>query len=301
MADTNISWANAVWNPVTGCTKVSPGCKNCYAEAMTERFHGKNSFENIVLHPDRLAAPLHWKKPRMIFVNSMSDLFHEKIPFEFIDSVFAVMALCPQHTFQVLTKRPERMREYMMRINGEYDVIEKWGESGLTICEILSRKPGFKSYAHEHCFIMGAGMWPLPNVWLGVSVENQKYADERIPLLFQTPAAVRFVSAEPLLGDINLFNSGALQGGKISHDPEDYDCFGNIDWLICGGESGANRRECNPEWIQSIANQCRDAGVACFLKQDSGLRPGKQGRLSDELWSLKQYPKGKSPLMLPGL
>ena len=294
MADTNISWTNAVWNPVTGCTKVSPGCKNCYAEAMTERFYGKNSFENIVLHPDRLDTPLHWKKPRMIFVNSMSDLFHENIPFEFIDRVFAVMALCPQHTFQILTKRPERMREYM--------------SAGTFTFEAAM-------YSLTSPRVMDDFVWPLPNVWLGVSVENQKYADERIPLLLQTPAAIRFVSAEPLLGEIRLVAkttfppSGGIEDwlrfianpyakeiwveemvSKIQWSSFDVH-FRTVDWVIVGGESGANRRECNPEWIQSIADQCRDAGVACFVKQDSGLRPGKQGRLSDELWSLKQYPK----------
>ncbi len=174
-----IEWTNATWNPVPGCTKVSAGCRGCYAERHAHRFWGARKFTDIEMHADRLDQPLRWKKPRMIFVNSMSDLFHENVSFEFIIQVFAVMARAKQHTFQILTKRAERMHNFFI----------KYG--------------GINSRTHdEH----GKGVeldqyeFPLPNVWIGVSCENQATADERIPLLARTPAAVHFVSAEPLIG-----------------------------------------------------------------------------------------------------
>jgi protein gp37 len=171
-----IEWTDATWNPVRGCTKVSPGCKNCYAETFAERWRGVpgHAYEqgfDLRLVPEKLDEPLRWKKPRRIFVNSMSDLFQEGVPDDLHRDVFAVMALAPQHTFQVLTKRADRMRDYCRSA-------------------IRVRPAGDRASV----------AWPLPNVWLGVSVENQHFADERIPLLLQTPAAVRFISAEPLLG-----------------------------------------------------------------------------------------------------
>ena len=245
MSKTSIEWTDRTWNPTRGCSRVSPGCVNCYAERLAHRFQGQwikdgpgMKFVQITNgHPQwtgkveliesKLTEPLHWRKPARIFVNSMSDLFHEALPDEAIDRVFAVMALCPQHTFQVLTKRPERMRDYL--------------------------QPGFQQQrVMDHCYKFTAsvrgfmprlGRYPLPNVWLGVSVENQATADERIPLLLQTPAALRFVSYEPALGPVDFGDYlGHLIGcdaAGYSLDGETCDCGakGKIDWLIVGGES----------------------------------------------------------------
>ncbi len=210
---TKIQWTDTTWNPVTGCTKVSPGCLNCYAEKMAKRLQamGQPKYADgfkVKLHPDVFDKPLHWKKPRKIFVCSMSDLFHEDVPIAFIDCVIHTMAVCPQHKFQLLTKRPERMK-----------------------------------------FVLG-GKGVLPNVWLGVTAEDQQRAHERIPPLHAAPAAVRFLSLEPLLGPIFL---GSYLIG--------------IDQVIVGGESGPNRRECKIEWVRDIVEQCRSAGVAVFVKQ----------------------------------
>lgn len=257
----NIGWTDATWNPVTGCSKVSAGCRNCYAEALTERF-GRQKFSDVVLHPERLEQPLHWRKPSRVFVNSMSDLFHEQVLDEFLDQVFAVMALAHEHTFQVLTKRPERMRAYLSDYE---DNLCRWADA---------LPPGYPCGAAD---IEGAA-YPLPNVWLGVSVENQETADERIPILLQTPTAVRFLSVEPLLEPINL--SAWIDWPDRS-----------IAWVIIGGESGPQRRECNVEWIRDLVWQCRCAAVRVFVKQDSALRPGQQGRIPNEYWQVKEFPK----------
>ncbi|BBZ65791.1 hypothetical protein MINS_12200 [Mycolicibacterium insubricum] len=180
---TAIEWTDATWNPVTGCTKVSPGCDHCYAETIAERFRGGPAYPNgfdITLRPHKLDQPLRWKRPRRIFVNSMSDLFHDSVPDEYIAQVFAVMALAPRHTFQLLTKRHARMRSLVGR--GLLDLVDQTGAK--------------------------VELWPLPNVWLGVSTENQQWADIRIPALLDTPAAVRWISAEPLLGPIDLTDIG---------------------------------------------------------------------------------------------
>lgn len=226
---TTIEWTDVTWNPVSGCRKVSPGCAHCYAETMARRQMGPwkgRAFEDVRLHPDRLDAPLRWRKPKRVFVNSMSDLFHEDVPDEFIDRVFATMALAKQHTFQVLTKRPKRMQAFC---------------SG----PMMSDWPG-----------------GLPNVWLGVSAEDQQRADERIPILLDTPAAVRFVSAEPLLGPIE-FSASCV--APFSGFPDEVN--GGLHWIIVGGESGPGARPCDVDWIRDIVRQCREAGVACFVKQ----------------------------------
>lgn len=300
---TKISWTSETWNPVTGCSKVSPGCANCYAETLSLRFGWskkpwlpENAAENVVLHPDRLGLPLRWRKPRRIFVNSMSDLFHERIPDEFISFVFAVMSMAPQHSFQILTKRPERMRDYLVEMATNPDAYV-W------------------AWAHEasNAFLDGAPapppveVWPLPNVWLGVSVENQHWADQRIPLLLETPAAVRFVSAEPLLDAVDLTRAltrdcedcdgtgeeSAERDGMI----EEVDCsschgqrrFRGLDWVIVGGESGPHHRSIDRDWVQSLRDQCRAAGVAYWGKQDAGSRPGiaLPGELGDQ-----EFPDG---------
>lgn len=267
---TKIEWSEMVWNPVVGCTKVSQGCKHCYAKDLHDKRHkaylaGKampqqyaEPFERVQLMPERLEVPLHWKKPRTVFVNSVSDLFHEDVPFEFIDKVFAVMALTPQHTYQVLTKRPERMRDYMTTPERAeeigYRAYDVWEESGLAangdVASALIR-------GGAACALQEASSpWPLLNVWMGVSVEDQAAADQRIPVLLETPAAVRFLSCEPLLGPVALGT------------PNNWlDAFGGIDWVIVGGESGSGARPCNVAWIRSIVEQCKAAGTACFVKQ----------------------------------
>jgi protein gp37 len=270
-AKTSIQWTDATWNPTRGCSRVSEGCRNCYAESIAARFsdrgpdgaaHDKRlPFEGfavmtpsgprwtgrVELIEDKLGEPLRWRKPRRIFVNSMSDLFHEALPDEAIDRVFSVMALRPQHQFQILTKRPGRMLEWGATVTP--DRID-------SIIEQLSR-PEFE--------------WPLPNVWLGVSVEDQATADERIPLLLQTPAAVRFVSYEPALTEIDI--ERWLYKTCRKYDPEIQICDGpncpgrGVDWVIVGGESGPGARPLEIEWVRSTVRQCRAANVACFVKQ----------------------------------
>ena len=262
-----IEWTEKTWNPVRGCSIVSKGCTNCYAMKQAHRFSGPGGkYEGLTimtnggpvwsgdirLVPEKLTEPLHWKQPRMVFVNSMSDLFHEGVPDEFIDKVFAVMALTPQHTFQVLTKRAKRMRDYLVTLEHE-DQIERWYEAGLTV----TRDP------HADEIITGID-YPLRNVWLGASVEDQPTADERIPLLLQTPAAVRFVSYEPALGPVTFTG--------ISSVPACFNAllvgrYPRLDWIIVGGESGPGARPFDITWARSTVGQCRDAGVPVFIKQ----------------------------------
>ena len=236
MADkTGIEWTDATWNPVTGCTKVSEGCDHCYAETIAHRFAGTKAYPNgfdVTLRPERLDQPLRWKRPRKVFVNSMSDLFHKDVPDDYIARVFAVMALAPQHTFQVLTKRPGRMRSLLSSEDFESAVF-------------LATEGRFEGYFP----------WPLPNVWLGTSVENQKWADVRIPQLLDTPAAVRFLSCEPLLGPISLV---------LAHRFHPVEA---LDWVIVGGESGPGARPMHPEWARRLRDECFVFGVAFHFKQ----------------------------------
>lgn len=249
---TGIQWTDETWNPVTGCTKVSPGCDHCYAERITERFHGRGSFATVTLHPERLDKPLHWRKPRRVFVNSMSDLFHKDVPDGFIARVFAVMAATPQHTYQVLTKRHGRMRSLLRSA----EMGELFGQA---LQELV-----------DHRGVRLNVQYPLPNVWLGVSVEDQKRADLRIPALLETPAAVRFLSCEPLLGIVDLDSCagvsalapdwiGGPSGGSGAPHPL-------IDWVICGGETGPAARPMHPVWARSLRDQCSAAGVPFFFK-----------------------------------
>lgn len=241
-----IEWTEETWNPIVGCSKVSPGCQNCYAIREAHRMAGNpnpkissiyqglttdgpnvNWTREVRFVAGRLNQPLSWKRPRMIFVNSMSDLFHEDLSFAAIEMIFETMMKAKQHTFQVLTKRPQRMYDFW-----------QW-------C------------VNNHLRL--ADRWPLPNVWLGTSVENQEYADERIPWLVSTPAAVHFLSCEPLLGPIDL----ELSGKNYGRD----DLREMIDWVIVGGESGSKARPMHPNWTRSIRAQCEDAGVPFFFKQ----------------------------------
>jgi protein gp37 len=269
-----IEWTQATWNCVTGCSKVSEGCRNCYALRDWARlsanpntvYHGRK-FTDVQCHPERLDQPLRWTKPRRVFVNSMSDLFHESVPDAFIDQVFAVMALAKQHVFQVLTKRPDRMLDYLSVAESEdSDWLER-------ICDHAVRISGSPCSAS---FIEDID-WPIHNIWLGVSIEDQPTADERIPLLLQTPAAVRWVSAEPLLGPVDLgrwvydrdekiraaMNSPAAFNREQAEDGIPYP----LDWLVVGGESGPNARPMHPDWPRSLRDQCQAAGVPFFFKQ----------------------------------
>ena len=266
---TGIAWTNATWNPVTGCTKVSQGCKHCYAEREWARltanpkataYYGR-AFTDVACHEDRLDQPLRWSKPRMIFVNSMSDLFHEDVPDDFIDKVFAVMALAEQHVFQVLTKRPERMRRWL---DPEHDNREH--AVGQAMREIAASRGSNDA---------GLPEWPITNIWLGVSIEDQATADERIPLLLQTPAAVRWVSAEPLLNKIDLthleldpFNYyNALTGDTIMLDRTIIPMENTLSWVVAGGESGNSARALDARHLYALVSQCKDAGTPIFVKQ----------------------------------
>lgn len=247
MGKSNIEWTDETWNPIVGCSKVSAGCKHCYAERMAKRLvaMGAEKYLGTVgedghwtgqtnMSHDDLNIPFRWRKPRRVFVNSMSDLFHESIPDEFIADVFHVMAVTPWHTYQVLTKRADRMRS--------------WATCAASRCL------GVIPWPH---------LWPLPNVWLGVSVEDQAAAYARIPDLLQTPAAVRFLSCEPLLGPVDL-------GHFLCHYWRKGLTLGNyLDWVICGGESGPGARPMHPDWARSLRDQCQEAGVPFFFKQGS--------------------------------
>lgn len=320
---TGIAWTEKTWNPVIGCAKVSPGCAHCYAEKRAHRIaatpnkdylgvmDGKRWKGNAVFLPKRLDQPLRWRKPSMIFVNSMSDIFHEDVSNEQIAAIFGVMAACPQHTFQVLTKRPARMAEWF---------------------EWLDEKSAASILNHKRYCLITAGCFvpkllpstsylpligPLPNVWLGVSCENQATADERIPLLLKCPAAVRFVSAEPLLGLLDLIpylggttyhcencgwhrqENGCVPGTArpehkhcrcIKCDGGLVDIFPPVDWAIVGGESGSGARVCCQEWVRSIVDQCEETGVACFVKQ-----MGSNSRLYDTTRIIYKSSKGADP------
>lgn len=290
-----IEWTDETWNPIIGCSKASPGCWNCYAERTAARLESMSveGYGQVVtekaatgekvwtgktyLVEKALEKPLRWKRPRKIFVCSMGDLFHESVDFEWIDKVFAVMALCPQHTFQILTKRPERMAEYFeqcIRTDLEFAAFDNWGpDAAAKVVHAVSR-----------------GKWPLRNVWLGTSVENQAMADKRIPELLKCPDAVRFISVEPMLGAIDLtriYSETELPGGAfeqswdcaLSGQGRSYDgspCLTEkLDWVICGGESGPHARPVHPDWVRSLRDQCKAADVPFMFKQWGEWAPEK--------------------------
>ena len=238
--NTGINWTDATWNPVTGCAKVSAGCKHCYAERDWSRLSANpktvyfgRQFTDVAVHPERLDQPLRWNRPRKIFVNSMSDLFHPDVPEDFILKVFRVMAQTQQHQFQVLTKRPERMRE----------VLSRWKADGVALLEV-------------HGSV-------LPNVWLGVTVEDQASADLRVPLLLDTPAALRFLSMEPLLENVDI--SFALGWARTRNG--NWVAGRGIDWVIVGGESGPKARPMDPLNALIVQDRCAKAGVPFVFKQ----------------------------------
>lgn len=317
MADkTHIEWTDATWNPITGCSVVSPGCTNCYAMKLAgTRLKHHSSREGLTtmskagpvwngevrFNEQWLDQPLRWQKPRMIFVCAHGDLFHENVPDYWIDKVFAVMALAPHHTFQVLTKRPERMNAYMTEARtvfagellGSYEHV--YNAMGVVGRDTLNNR-------HPYRDLYPTGMpWPLPNVWLGVSAEDQARADERIPLLLDTPAAVRWVSAEPLLGPVDLepylSRCHAARDGDCNwpHCPQERDyqswcrlawdddremhtaATARLDWIVAGGESGPGARPMHPDWARSLRDQSAAAGVAFHFKQWGEWAPAPDG------------------------
>jgi protein gp37 len=283
---TGIEWTDETWNPTTGCDRVSPGCDNCYALTMAARLKGMGSAKyqrdgnpatsgpgfGLTMHDDVLSLPLTWRKPRRAFVNSMSDLFHKDVSDEFIARVFAVMAATPQHTYQLLTKRHGRMQSLLSRgelgAEGFPDMVEE----------------AMAEFTHA-----SLDVWPLPNLWLGVSVENQQWADIRIPALLDTPAAVRWLSLEPLIGPVNLGIGDPHRGHDCDdvnghpHPPICLTCStddeneveyfrrepdgGGISWVVVGGESGSGARPMRPEWVHSLRDECAEAEVPFFFKQ----------------------------------
>lgn len=274
---TGISWTDSTWNPIVGCTRVSAGCDNCYAVRATRRLAGKlplyqglvnpgkSHFNGVVRTvPERLDQPLRWKRPRRIFVNSMSDLFHPEVPDRFIAEVWAVMSMSPQHTFQILTKRPDRMRivglaMFRLMVNAARL------QCGVSVLPDSRRADG--TYA-----------WPLPNVWLGTSIEDQQLVEERCLPLFETPARIRFLSLEPLLGPINLGLLGTLPRMRFSGYQLAAD---RLDWVIVGGESGPGHRPIEADWVRAIRDECHDAKVAFFFKQWGGRTAKAGGRELD--------------------
>lgn len=292
-----IEWTDRTWNPVRGCSRVSAGCQRCYAERMASRFAGPGgAFEGfafdgkwtgkVSLVPEKLGEPLHWRRPCRVFVNSMSDLFHELLPDSAILKVFDVMRQCPQHVFQILTKRPGRMRDFCQRVR--FDGMARDGEEHIWLADDANGR-GWR-------LMGGNGCSGMPWVWLGVSVEDQATANERIPLLLETPGAIRFVSAEPLLGPIRFelvpgFSKAGSAGQELLRNW----------WVIVGGESGPGARPCDVAWIRSLVEQCGRASVSCFVKQlgasriENGLSdPGHTPSL-DRLKSRK----GADPLEWP--
>ncbi len=305
MADhTHIEWTDATWNPVTGCSVVSPGCTNCYAMRLAgTRLKDHPSRQGLTrdtksgpvwtgevrFNEGWLDQPLRWKKPRRIFVCAHGDLFHESVPDAWIDQVFAVMALAPHHTFQVLTKRAARMRAYMSdprTIGRIYNLV--CDRVILEAHDVVLIAPGVSELTAPPGTRVYLDRWPLPNVWLGVSAEDEPRADERIPELLATPAAVRWVSLEPMVGPADLTpalfiftheDQAILDAAGDSDDlpilpfrdpattPAAEVCTPRLDWVVLGGESGPGARPMHPDWARQVRDACAAAGVPFFFKQ----------------------------------
>ncbi len=343
--NSRIEWTDATWNPVTGCSKVSEGCRNCYAERVShcsgttsKPWTYANAAKNVKLHPERLDQPIRWRRPRRIFVNSMSDLFHEQVPDSFLDDVFGIMLACEiydnrNHTFQILTKRPERMKAYL---SAEPAVlVKRWARAANGIAHCMDEDTLVSDLVYGRCARLWSAegralsdhkawshcesVFPLPNVWLGVSAENQRAAEERVPFLLQTPAAVRFLSCEPLLGSLDLgkwigtyycsaCGFRGFDGGEAdpeneesgdqcprcgadgwyfthaeSHGALDEETRSPISWIVAGGESGPNARPMHPDWVRSSRDQCAEAGVPFLFKQWGEWFPRDQWKHNPDL------------------
>ena len=282
--ETGIAWTDSTWNPLRGCSRVSAGCENCYAEAMAGRFSGHGMpYEGLVrktakgmrwtgdvrLILEHLNDPLRWTRPRRVFVNSMSDLFHQNVPFEWIAAIFAVMAGSQDHVFQVLTKRPERMLEFFrwVALDGEATMCMRRSLRALSPCA------GKEWDTALRCIQGCSDAWPLPNVWMGVSAATQETFNERVPLLLQCPAAVRWVSLEPLVEDVkftvhtNTVHLNALTGRMVDGDGDVGEASASLDWVVVGGESGPRARMFDIVWARNIAAACAEAETPCFIKQ----------------------------------
>lgn len=239
MSNTKIPWCDKRWNVVTGCTPISKGCDNCYAKRMAYRMQGrfgypKNEPFSVTFHPNRLPLPLKWKKPKKIFVNSMGDLFHKDVQFHWLLRILEIIKNCPQHTFIILTKRPKKMKKQLETL---------------------------------YSFLMSIdeNIQIFPNLWLGVTCENQKAADEQIPILLDIPTNVKFVSCEPLLEKVDLHKPYGQGVGKLLID--------YLDWVICGAETGKGARYMDPYWAFDLQQQCQEANVPFFMKQFSKITP----------------------------
>lgn len=317
---TTIEWTETVWNPVTGCDRVSsPGCDHCYALSMARRLKamGQAKYQadgdartsgpgfGVTTHPDALQTPLRWRKPRTVFVNSMSDLFHPRVPEEFIARIWAIMALTPQHTYQLLTKRHARMRALLggsCRCGHPPGTHLRAAMAWAVSAANPDRIPGVPEDAEHRVYHQSP--WPLPNVWLGVSAEDPHWAEVRIPALLQTPAALRWVSAEPLLGPMGLRPGEwlpPLGGGPTTilgrpwEEPAP-----SLDWVVVGGESGPRARRCSLGWIRHIINECQHTGVPVFVKQlgtHQDRHRGKGNTLADwpEDLRVREMPAGRCP------
>lgn len=238
MGKSKIEWTDATWNPITGCTPISEACDHCYAKRMANRLAGRYGYPKddpfrITFHSDRIEDPIRWKKPRRIFVCSMSDIFHADVKVGWIDYLLEVMSACPQHTFMLLTKRPQNIES--------------------------------KLYGEAPCRVLGGGDY-LPNLWLGVTAESQARADERIPVLLQIPAAVRFVSVEPVIDRVS-FRWASWVGISRNKPTDHLDGIRKLDWVIVGKETGPEARDAKPEWFHDVIDQCREAHVPVFVKK----------------------------------
>ena len=279
MGATKIEWATAVWNPVTGCEPCASGCAHCYAKRMATRLAGRFGYPadepfKVTLHPKRLGEPLRWKKPRRVFTVSMGDLFHVDVHYEFVDRVFAAMSDTPRHTFLILTKRPDRMERYLRT-------------------EYRERSVWFAPLPNGEHF-NGPRVWPLRNVWLGTSVSTQPELDEAVPHLLRCPAAVRFLSLEPLIEAVDLIHPQRRWIGPATQVGGMHD---GIDWVIVGGESGPGARQCHVEHIRSVVRQCRAADVPPFIKQLGANSVETQAGL--DYWLELHDPKGADPSEWP--
>jgi protein gp37 len=288
MNKTKIEWADATWNPITGCTKISPGCQNCYAERMAKRLAGRCGYPadepfKVTLHPDRLDQPLKWKKPRTVLVSFMGDLFHEDAPDKYIIDCLSIMAEAWQHTFIILTKRPARMKDIIAHETVANDV---W----LQTSRGVNAEPS---------------PWPLPNIWLGVTAENQEQADKRIPILLQIPAVVRFVSVEPMLGPVDLTQidiGGNVWINSLTGDCKSYHPYGGmwkitesknkLDWVICGGETGPGARPMHPDWVRGLRDQCQASGTPFFFKQHGEWSHDSQDAQKEDATRVHIWPDG---------
>lgn len=259
MADkSKIEWTDATWNPVTGCTPISEGCANCYAKGLARRFpqiHGPAhiEFEEVRCHNNRLQQPYKWNNPRRVFVCSMGDLFHDDVPFGFLDKIWKTMFDCQQHTFIILTKRPQRLKDFAFA----------WHKNTIS-----------------------------PHLWIGVTAENQEQADARIPILLQIPAAVRWVSVEPLLSEVDIRSYLYSDYDKAAHDSQLIEPLGGfnhakLNWVVCGAETGSKARLMELEWARDLRDQCEDAGVPFFFKKS-----GQRIETPDDL-KIHEYPENR--------